>query len=187
MKPVYAHLTGALALTFAIAACVPAAEPPQAATPTPTPAPVSTPTPTPTPVALAPSYDNYLDAPQTPGDWQYSEVQSGSQAIFGEGNASDRTFVLGCNEASRQVTLARRSNSSIARQARIRTETTERVLRMQPGEMSPSALQVSIAAGDPLLDAMAITKGRFAIETEGMPTLYIPAWPEISRVIEDCR
>lgn len=44
-----------------------------------------------------------------------------------------------------------------------------------------------VDADDPILDAMAITKGRFAIETPGLPTLYIPAWVEVSRVIEDCR
>ncbi|MEL6878174.1 MAG: hypothetical protein AAGL68_08770 [Pseudomonadota bacterium] len=42
-------------------------------------------------------------------------------------------------------------------------------------------------ANDPLLDAMAITKGRIAVETAGMPTLYLPAWAEVTRVIEDCR
>ncbi|MDX1704632.1 MAG: hypothetical protein R3235_10110, partial [Altererythrobacter ishigakiensis] len=45
----------------------------------------------------------------------------------------------------------------------------------------------NLPANDPLLDAMAITKGRFAIEVEGMEPLYIPAWAEVTRVIEDCR
>ena len=39
----------------------------------------------------------------------------------------------------------------------------------------------------PLLDAMAITRGRFAVEVEGEPGLYVPAWAEVTRVIEDCR
>jgi hypothetical protein len=34
---------------------------------------------------------------------------------------------------------------------------------------------------------MALSKGRFAVQTLGLPALYIPAWPEITRVIEDCR
>ena len=44
-----------------------------------------------------------------------------------------------------------------------------------------------LAPDDPLLDAMAITKGRFAVAAPGEPTLYLPAWAEVSRVIEDCR
>jgi len=38
-----------------------------------------------------------------------------------------------------------------------------------------------------LLDAMALSKGRFAVELEGEAALYLPAWAEVSRVIEDCR
>jgi hypothetical protein len=34
---------------------------------------------------------------------------------------------------------------------------------------------------------MAFSRGRFAIETAGLPTLYVPSWPEVSRVVEDCR
>ena len=33
----------------------------------------------------------------------------------------------------------------------------------------------------------AFSKGRFAIETPGLATLYVPSYPEITRVIEDCR
>ena len=42
-------------------------------------------------------------------------------------------------------------------------------------------------ARDPLLDAMAFSKGRFALEVAGLPTLYVPSYPEVTRVIEDCR
>ena len=46
---------------------------------------------------------------------------------------------------------------------------------------------VPIAAADKLLDAIAFSRGRFALEAAGQETLYLPSWPEISRVIEDCR
>ncbi|MDG2003332.1 MAG: hypothetical protein P8J20_08375 [Novosphingobium sp.] len=48
-------------------------------------------------------------------------------------------------------------------------------------------IAVTLPASDPLLDAMAFSRGRFAVETAGLPTLYVPSWPEVSRVIEDCR
>lgn len=69
----------------------------------------------------------------------------------------------------------------------IKTETTERTLDAQPSPDGRPMLVGQIAASDPLLDAMAITKGRVSIGVEGMRTLYVPAWVEISRVIEDCR
>jgi hypothetical protein len=45
----------------------------------------------------------------------------------------------------------------------------------------------TIPARDPLLDAMAFSKGRFAVEVTGGAPLYVPAYPEVTRVIEDCR
>lgn len=71
---------------------------------------------------------------------------------------------------------------------RIRTETGDRVLTGQPlvGARNGGVF-VQLDSSDPLLDAMAVTKGRFAIETEGAPTLYLPSWAEVTRVIEDCR
>jgi hypothetical protein len=44
-----------------------------------------------------------------------------------------------------------------------------------------------VPAQDPLLDAMAFSKGRFAVESAGLATLYVPPYPEVTRVIEDCR
>ena len=69
MKPIYLHLGGALALTFTIAACIPAPDS------TPAPEPVQTrptPTPAPPPVTVQPTYENWMDAPRTPGNWHYT-------------------------------------------------------------------------------------------------------------------
>lgn len=70
---------------------------------------------------------------------------------------------------------------------RIRTETTERLLTANPSSDGRPLLIVELAAQDRLLDAMAFSRGRFAVETGGLPTLYLPAWAEVTRVIEDCR
>ena len=51
----------------------------------------------------------------------------------------------------------------------------------------PPVVALTLAARDSVLDAMAFSRGRFAVETAGLPTLYLPSWPEVSRVIEDCR
>ena len=58
MKPIYAHLGGALALSFSVAACVPAPDSTPAPTPTPTPTPVQT---TPAPPPPAPPAENWIE------------------------------------------------------------------------------------------------------------------------------
>ena len=195
MKAVYLHAAGAIALTFGLAACIPSAEPPAPtppppiATPTPSPTPVPTPTPSPAPAPLPvidePQFDNYLDAPQTDGTWLYLDEGSEQLAIFGTG-PGESVFIVRC--ASGVVALARASDSA-ASQTRAMSVTTETVTRQLVA--NPIANRGLVASGlrpdDPLLDAMAITKGRFAVEVEGERTLYLPAWAEVSRVIEDCR
>jgi hypothetical protein len=44
-----------------------------------------------------------------------------------------------------------------------------------------------LGARDTLLDAMGYSRGRFVVESSGVPTLVVPAWAEILRVAEDCR
>ena len=41
-------------------------------------------------------------------------------------------------------------------------------------------------ARDPLLDALAFSRGRIGIAVDGVETSY-PSWPEIARVLDDCR
>ena len=69
----------------------------------------------------------------------------------------------------------------------LRTETQDRTLQARPGTGQAPLSVAVVAARDPLLDAIALTRGRFAVETPGQPTLYLPAWAEVTRVIEDCR
>jgi hypothetical protein len=40
---------------------------------------------------------------------------------------------------------------------------------------------------DPLLDAIATSRARIGVTIGSGPALVIPAWPEVARVIEDCR
>ena len=49
------------------------------------------------------------------------------------------------------------------------------------------AFEMAFAPRDPLLDAMAFSRGRFMLEMGGSQTLILPAWSEVGRVIEDCR
>jgi hypothetical protein len=163
----------------ALAACVPTPQP------TPTPVPVPTPTPTPRPVATptpVPTYSSWMDVPATPGDWYY---QAGA-ARFGPPQ-SEASLVLRCDRAAGAVEIARSGQAAAPLQMVIRTEAIERGVAASPAGSELPAIVGRVPARDPLLDAMAFSKGRFAIEVAGLPTLYVPSYPEVTRVIEDCR
>jgi hypothetical protein len=85
---------------------------------------------------------------------------------------------------TRTVVLALPVTGARAPLVTIRTETATRTLAAVPADRE---MTVSLVAGDPLLDAMALSKGRFALESEGLPPLSLPSWAEVTRVIEDCR
>lgn len=164
---------GATLLTvMALSACVPPVPQP---TPAPAPAPAPPPAPPPPPVA------NWIDAPQTAGDWRYARLAGGGRASFVD-PAGTVLFEMVC-AAGRQVTLARTGGQGVAGMI-VRTETAERSLA---ATASNGAAVATLAPRDSLLDAMAFSKGRFAIEMAGSRALYLPAWPEVSRVVEDCR
>lgn len=184
MKPIYLHLGGALALTFSVAACIPPA--PDSA-PKPTPAATAAPRPAPAPTpSQAATYSSWMDVPKSPGDWSYGAGAAGGIAQFGEG-ASEPRITLRCMPAARQVVLIRHGSGANPPTAlTIRTEGATRTLTATAAS-DRASVSVALAANDPLLDAMALTKGRFAVEAQGLPTLYVPAWAEVTRVIEDCR
>jgi hypothetical protein len=185
MKATYLHTAGAIALTFGLgltlAACVPKGEAPVTALP-----PVVQPTPAPPPVVREPVYTNWLDAPQTPGDWRYQQSAGGPVAVYiGRDGSGD--FVMGCNRARASIDLWRAGTSAGPRTMRLLTETAARTVQVVQAEDTNPYLMASLPARDPLFDAMALSKGRFAVEVEGQPTLYLPSWAEVTRVIEDCR
>lgn len=182
MKPAPAKIPAAIALSLALAGCVPPPAPPVA---TPAPAPTTAPAAPPLP-ANPQVHENYLDAPQTPGDWRYQATVSGGIASFGAA-ATSPVFALECQRLRGVVQLRRPATGDAPATMRIQTETTARILETRAAPVGAAGLVADLAARDPLLDAMAITKGRFAIETEGLPTLYLPAWAEVGRVVEDCR
>ena len=169
----------AVALSLSAAACVAPRNPPPPA-PIATPAPRPTPTPTP-----AATYTSWMDVPQTPGDWRYGPVSGGTAATFGEA-ASEPRFTMRCVLASRTIELVRSGTFAGDAAMTVRSETATRTLAGLP-LMDSADLRAELTARDPLLDAMAFSKGRFAIEAAGAPTLYLPSWPEVTRVIEDCR
>ena len=126
-----------------------------------------------------PSPDNWLDIPITPGDWAWEEEDGASVSRFGDG-----LFILRCDPSAAQVTVLLDDAQGGSADVTIVTETVERALR---GNRREGSLAVTLDAKDDLLDAMAFSRGRFGLILRGREPIILSSWPEISRVIEDCR
>ena len=174
-----------LVTALMLSACVPSAKPPVSAR-----APTARPAPRPVPsVVQAQMSNSWMDAALTPGEWRYRDFGAGmgKRALFSD-PADSFYFSLDCvTQPNGPEILFTRTGRPAKRDLAItvRTETAQRVLAAQ--QSTPALVAVAVAANDPLLDAMALSKGRFAVEVEGEPTLYLPSHAEVSRVIEDCR
>ena len=139
------------------------------------------------PTATAPGVD-FSIARVTPGVWTYQPVPGGSTARFIDATGIAR-FTLECSKATRRVTIARTS-AVAAPSIFLWASDASRTLftRFEPNAMR---LAIDLAAHDPLLDAIAFSRGRIAVTIGGVgaatEALVMPAWPEAARTIEDCR
>ena len=96
---------------------------------------VVAPVPAPAPVATlaAPQYDNWLDAPQTAGDWRYDTDPNETLALFGSTVRGDDVFVIRCDKRTRRVGIARAGAvGDTAATMHIRTETADRMVEVTP-------------------------------------------------------
>jgi hypothetical protein len=106
--------------------------------------------------------------PLAPGQWTYASTATGSEARY------DATFSMRCDRATRTVIISRPGAAPT-----VLTIATDSVIRNLP-------VGGRLLANDPLLDAIAFSRGRFLVSGGGA-TLAIPTWPEAARSIEDCR
>ena len=167
-----------LVAMLALSACV---SPP----PPPAPKAISAP---PSAAAMAPApalTGDWNDWPFTLGDWTYSRDSRGSVGQFG---ASGRTAMLSlrCDVQTRRITLSREA-SAPAQHVVIRTSSMTKQLPAQLTGGTPAYIAVDIMSNDPILDAMAFSRGRILVEAEGQQPVILPSWAEIARIIEDCR
>jgi hypothetical protein len=104
-----------------------------------------------------------------PGQWTYFADAGGSTASFGS------LLSLRCDKATRTMTVTRPGVVPAAL-----TVATSSLSRTLP-------VDGRLLANDPLLDAIAFSRGRILIAGGVGPTLAVPSWPEAARSIEDCR
>ncbi len=171
-------LTAAAALTVLVASC--STPPPPPPRPAPRPQPTYTPPPPP-PVTRPPA--DWRDAPYTPGTWRWSRNGGASSARYAEG-PNGAALEFRCDRQNGVVLLIREGEARGSVPMVVTTTSTSRPLTARPLN---GALVVSLPARDALLDAIIFSRGRFAVEARGFAPIYAPTWPEIARVVEDCR
>lgn len=163
---------------FALSSCVskPRAPAPPPARPVAIPAPA--------PGQAAPPPVAWVDRVATAGTWSFAEDASGSTARFG----TPQLFAIRCERAARLITMTRPGTLDPGRAARLTLRSTETFSAYPLANgTEPGNVAASLSTNDRLLDAIAYTRGRFLVQTEGAPDLVLPAYAEVSRVIEECR
>jgi len=124
---------------------------------------------------------DWANAPLTPGGWVYHRTASNarSRATFGPRGAP--LFEIACTN---QGNIALFRHGATAGAITVRTSAT---LKQMTGNALAAGLSVAVPEDDAILDAMAFSRGRYAIEAPRVATIIVPAWPELARVVEDCR
>lgn len=173
-----------IALPLALLACAKDQAPAPPPQPASAPVPVA-PKPAPAPVSLG---DNWIDAPRSAGDWVYRRDSRGSVALFGPVGAN-ASFLIRCDSAARRIYLSRAGafEGDEAGMMTIRVTTGAKSFPVRNNGDAPAYVAAALPVNEPHLDAIAFSRGRFLVSVKGKNDLVIPSWPEIARVIEDCR
>ncbi len=163
---------------LALAACV-------APPPSPAPQPVSAPPPAAAPLPAPRLTGDWNDWPFTPGDWTYRRDARGSLGAFGAPGQVAKVS-LRCDLQSRRVYLLRAA-AAAGQKMTVRTSSTIKELVTKPTGGAAADVAAEILPNDAILDAMAFSRGRIVVETEGQSPVILPSWAEITRIVEDCR
>jgi hypothetical protein len=136
---------------------------------------------------LAPSSlcaEDLATATPISGSWSYAPTSDGSEAVFANSAGSPQLWVH-CTRATRRVSISK-SATAAARSVNVWTSSLERSIA---SSFNPATgrLTIDLATYDPLLDAVVSSRGRVAFTVGAQPSLVVPPWAEVARVIEDCR
>jgi hypothetical protein len=115
------------------------------------------------------TYEFGKSLPLAAGQWSYIATATGGEARFGS------LISMLCDKSTRTMTISR-PGAPVG----VLTIVTD----IQTRALPPNG---RISAYDPLLDAMAFSRGRFLVSGGVGAALAIPSWPEAARAIEDCR
>jgi hypothetical protein len=124
--------------------------------------------------ALQPPPADWRTRPTIAGAWTWRSSPEASEALFSDLRGVQ--LVIRCTRATRRVNFSR-AGAAPAQPIRIATTSSER--QLPPGNM--------LLASDPLLDAIAFSRGRLWVDVTGVMPLVLRSAPEPARAVEDCR
>ena len=132
----------------------------------------------------APPIPDLATATPLGGNWSWAQTADGSEATFTDAYARPQ-LTIHCARAARRVSIAKPASAA----APFLGLWTSAQTRNLPASFNPATARLSadLPAFDPLLDALASSRGRIGVSVSGTPALVVPAWAEVARVIEDCR
>jgi len=118
------------------------------------------------------------------GTWTYAATAQGGEATFTDAYAHPQ-LTIRCTRATRRVSIAKPASAA----APFLWVWTSSQTKNVPATYDASTARVvaDMAAFDPLLDAIASSRGRIGFSTSGTAALVVPPWSEVARVIEECR
>jgi len=136
------------------------------------------------PSSLAAQGADLATATVLSGTWTYAATSSGSEASFTDSSGHPQLWVR-CARATRRLSISKPADSA----APFVSVWTSSLTRGVPSSFDPATkrLTIDLAAGDPLFDAIASSRGRVGFTVGAQPALVVPPWAETARVIEDCR
>lgn len=130
-------------------------------------------TPVPQP-ASQPAPADWRTRPITAGSWTWRNAPDSSEALFSDSRGVQ--LVIRCTRSTRRVSFSR---TGVVPAAPIRIATTSSERQLGPGNM--------VLATDPLLDAIAFSRGRLWVDARGAMPLILRSAAEPARAVEDCR
>jgi len=123
----------------------------------------------------APATD-WVDRALTPGRWSYA----GGVATYGAPGSG--VLTMRCDRDAQQIEVSRPGEAAGPMTLRATTGA-----RAYQAVVNGGRAVASLGIRDPQLDALAFSRGRFLVGLAGAADVIVPTWPEVTRVIEDCR
>ncbi len=139
----------------------------------------------PTPsLASTPLQSNLEYAEPIVGDWAYLATNDGSEATFSNTSGQPQ-LTIRCTRSTRRVAILKEAPSA---SPSLWIWTSSKTMSLPATYDSTSTrVKVDLGAYDPLLDAIASSRGRIGFSSSGLQALVVPPWADVARVIEDCR
>ena len=136
-------------------------------------------------VAGTPLQSNLEYAMPVAGSWAYAATAGRQRGDLRQREAARPQMTIRCTRSTRRIALVKAA-SAASPTMWVWTSSQQKNL---PATYDAATGRVSAEVGayDPLLDAIASSRGRIGFSTSGVAALVVPPWADVGRVIEDCR